>query len=457
VGNKESADTVTDENDDKTIVGYYYEDDEGGSVMVTADKLPTDNDHSYTPVYSDDEIISNTKGGLQLLNPAIESTLTELTFQDYENYKSIYDNFEETSVYSELESTKILDVEVTPVLTTANYFDNNNIKVQGGFTEKMCNKNQRTAIISKTFANEHFYGKTAVNQTFKLNDKRYKVVGIYDDKSDTFNDVFKDNKERIYLNYTGYEGYEEEVIDAISWSADSKIAREMQKSSFVNFQKLNYDEKNLAVDTFGCILLFVLSVTAIVYLMKLWFANMSNIAKFFKSKMSKGYLENVLVHNAVGIALRLLAFVSLPALMVLSVVLSFTDFHIVESYIHKENLFNISYMIDTLISTLQRENGSSFGGNPYFFNLYNGTLAILFIFTVVIVVLFFIWFYMYCQLGRENTLKRMSFIAVFFVVTIVSMISCFVNGTSYIFFTISGFLTGIMILKFIRDRVIKKG
>jgi hypothetical protein len=450
----EEEQNQSEDTESKTIVGYYYQDDEGSVYMVSSDELPKDNRYEYTPVYSDDQIITNTKGGLQLLNPAIKTTLTELTFEDYENYLKLYDNMDETSAYCELEEATVEDEQILPALVTKNYFENNNITVQGGFTNTMVEKNQRTAVVSKTFGQKLFYGKSPINKTFKMNGVRYKIVGVYDDKNDSLNNIFKDGKERIYLNYTGYSGYENETIDAISYDGNSKIARNMVMCSFKNLEKLNFDEKNLAVNSFGSVVLFIVSMVLIVYLLKLWFINLNNSVDYIKNNHKNKYFGEMLVHNSWGLAIRLLFFIGLPLLIVLTLWLSFKDFHIVESYIHKENLFNIGYMFDTLINTIQKESCTTFSGNTYFLNLYNGTLIMLFGITLIFAILFFIWFYLFSQLNRNNILVRTVAVASFFVIAVVSMISSFVNSTTYIFYTITALLTGVMLLKTIRDKII---
>ncbi|MGN1131702.1 MAG: hypothetical protein ACI4RL_02260, partial [Ruminococcus sp.] len=132
------------------------------------------------------------------------------------------------------------------------------------------------------------------------------------------------------------------------------------------------------------------------------------------------------------------------------------NFHIVYNYIDTENLFSVSHMLDTLGAVLGKEHTTLFGGNTYFTNLYNGTLLILLGITPVIIALFFFFYYLFCSISKESQVAKFIVITVFAVVTIIALIYSIITGLSYAFFEIIALITGVLILKIIKEYVIKK-
>ena len=161
-------------------------------------------------------------------------------------------------------------------------------------------------------------------------------------------------------------------------------------------------------------------------------------------------------HYFPSLLLRLLIFLALPAGIFLLFILCFRNFHIVYNYIDTENLFSISHMLDTLGTVLGKEHTTLFGGNTYFTNLYNGTLLILLGITPVILALFFFFYYLFTQIAKENKMAKFLVVAVSVVVTIIALIYSIITGLSYALFEITALITGVLILKIIKEYVMKK-
>lgn len=403
---------------------------------------------------SDQQYIITDDGTRLPAYSAIKSSHIPVTFSDYQDYLKMYEDLQDTAVYSELEETTVKDKSVTPVLINENYLNYSSISYTGeGITRQMTDKKQRAAVISRTFAQKYFYGESYINKTFKMNGVRYKVTGVYDDKNQRLNNFFKDGRERIYICYTGVDGYETREIDYIGAVEGTRAAQQLSMADFMGLTGINYSEKNLAVHSFGCIILFVLSLTAIVYLMRLWVYGVCSTGRFLKQKNKAYYAGGLVIHNAGQLALRFLVLAGLPALMAGLVILSFKDFHIVSYYIDKENLFSVSAMLENLISVMQRENTFVYGGNPYFINLYRGTMLILPVAMVVFFALFAFWFYSFINLSKKFRRTKPAVIILFFAMGVSSMISCFAEGTSNIFWISVTLLTLIMFLIYVRDRI----
>lgn len=410
---------------------------------------------TFTSVLNNYKVQSkNTIKSLQNVKSMGKSTFT---VKDYENILETYEDLNDIAICGDLDSKTVKDKTVTPVLINENYLSYNNFSVEGeGITAEMIKNNSKTAVIGKTFAKKNFYGKTAIGKTFKLDGIRYRVTGIYDDKNDWLNNLFKDEKERIYINYSAFDNYESLKIDTISCIDNTRASRQFDYMGIENFKRVDFDERNMAVNDFTVIISFILTVIIAIYLLRLWLYSLGSTGRFLKASHSKNYLFPMIKHNFPSLLLRLLIFLALPVGIFLLFILCFRNFHIVYNYIDTENLFSVPHMLDTLGAVLGKEHTTLFGGNTYFTNLYNGTLLILLGITPVILSLFFFFYYLFCSISKESNLVKYIVIADFTAVTITSLIVSLTTGLSYSFLEISALITGILILKSIKGYVTNK-
>lgn len=379
------------------------------------------------------------------------------TIKDYEKLVKLYEDFKDTSFCSELSEATVNNTKITPVLINHNYLKYNNISyTDEGITIVMEKEKSKTAVVSKTFGNKIADGKSPIGKTFKIDGERYRITGVYDDKKGTVNDFFKDNKERVYINYTSTDNYEKEKLTAVSCVDGSNSRNQFYFLGFDNFQKVNFDEKNLAVNDFTAIISFILTVITSVYLIRLWLNNLGSTYRFIKEKHNENYLGKFITSNLPSLIIRLIIFLILPLAIFVLCYIALKDFHLVYNYIDKENLFSISHMLNTLSSTIQTEHSTLMGGNPYFLNLYNGTLVLGVIFLPIILLLFFFTYYLFNQVGKESKGAIYLITASFIVITIISLIVAFVSDSSFTFLQIIFFVTALFIAKCLKDYFIRK-
>lgn len=382
---------------------------------------------------------------------------SKATIKDYEKLVKKYEDFKDTSFCSELSTTSVNNTKITPVLINHNYLKYNNISyTDEGITNVMEKGKSKTAVVSKTFGKKIAEGKSPIGKTFKINNERYRITGVYDDKKGTVNDFFKDNKERVYINYTSVSNYEKEKLTAVSCIDGSDSRRQFYFLGFDNFQRVNFDEKNLVVNDFTAIISLILTIITSVYLIRLWLNNLGSTYRFIKEKHNENYLCKFIRNNIPSLILRLIIFLILPLAIFVLCYIALKDFHLVYNYIDKENLFSISHMLNTLSSTIQTENSTLMSGNPYFINLYNGTLVLGVIFLPIILLLFFFTYYLFNQVGKESKVAMYLITASFIVITIISLIVAFISDSSFTFLQIIFFITALFIAKCLKDYFIRK-
>ena len=382
---------------------------------------------------------------------------SKATIKDYEKLVKKYEDFKDTSFCSELSTTSVNNTKITPVLINHNYLKYNNISyTDEGITNVMEKGKSKTAVVSKTFGKKIAEGKSPIGKTFKINNERYRITGVYDDKKGTVNDFFKDNKERVYINYTSVSNYEKEKLTAVSCIDGSDSRRQFYFLGFDNFQRVNFDEKNLAVNDFTAIISLILTIITSVYLIRLWLNNLGSTYRFIKEKHNENYLGKFIRNNIPSLILRLIISLILPLAIFVLFYIALKDFHLVYNYLDKENLFSISHMLNTLSSTIQTETSTLMGGNPYFLNLYNGTLVLGVIFLPIILLLFFFTYYLFNQVGKESKVAMYLITASFIVITIISLIVAFISDSSFTFLQIIFFITALFIAKCLKDYFIRK-
>ena len=382
---------------------------------------------------------------------------SKATIKDYEKLVKKYEDFKDTSFCSELSTTTVNNTKITPVLINHNYLKYNNISyTDEGITNVMEKEKSKTAVVSKTFGKKIAEGKSPIGKTFKINNERYRITGVYDDKKGTVNDFFKDSKERVYINYTSVSNYEKEKLTAVSCIDGSDSRRQFYFLGFDNFQRVNFDEKNLVVNDFTAIISLILTIITSVYLIRLWLNNLGSTYRFIKEKHNENYLCKFITSNLPSLILRLIIFLILPLAIFVLFYIALKDFHLVYNYIDKENLFSISHMLNTLSSTIQTETSTLMGGNPYFLNLYNGTLVLGVIFLPIILLLFFFTYYLFNQVGKESKVAMYLITASFIVITIISLIVAFISDSSFTFLQIIFFITALFIAKCLKDYFIRK-
>ena len=415
---------------------------------------PEENFNGSDRLQNKGDVIYNNNGDEVEKYQAIKSVLTEVTFADYEDYLEMYEDMNQTAVYAMLDETEVKDAKVTPVLVNENYFEFNGISVQGeGITQKMINKKLRKAVISRSFAEEHFYGQSYIGKTFKLDGTRYQVSGVFEDKTDSFNAFCDDGREEVYLCYSGYEGYSEITLDYISAVCGTKGERWLKKADFVNLERIDFNEKNPCVNSFGSLVLTLLAVIMAVYILKVWFYSMGSLGRFTKEKLQKNYFLGFIRQNPVKILLRVLIIVGLPALLAASLYLAIYDFRIVTYYIDAENLFGISAMLDNLSAVLGRESTFAYGGDTYKINLYNFTLTVQLLLVVAIFAVVGFWFNSFASFNKESKTASVAVISALFIVSAAAIIVYLVTGGSYIFAVGTAYMAIIILFKHIRDNL----
>ena len=373
------------------------------------------------------------------------------TIGDYEALLNSYEEIQDSGFYSELSNQKVYSAKVTPVLTNSNYLRINNISYTGeGFTEAMVKQGLSTVIVGKSLANKYFYGDRAIGRTFKMSGTRYRITGIYDDKNDVLNNLFKDGKERIFINYTGYNNYKNQVVHQLSCTADSKAYNKFAGAGLKNFVRVSFEEKNMAVNDFTVIISLILIFVISVYLIKLWIYSLKSTTLFFHKKLEKNYVFKMLASNVPSLLIRSLIIIGIPVGLFFLVIFVTSDFHIVYNYIDRENLFDISFMIKKLAEVLGNERAMVYGGNPYFINLYNGTLLILAGLTPIVTTMFFFFFHSLVNLSEERNPKYI-IAGIFLIISVISAITSLVGGVGYSFLQITLLITAVLVLKCVRD------
>lgn len=379
---------------------------------------------------------------------AIKQQLTELTFSDFKDYTEIYPDIADAGIYAALDKTTVKDVEVMPLLVNENYLKNLGVKLEGeGITQAMIDKCQRKAVVTRSFAEEHFYGETYLGKTFKMNEKRYQISGIIDDKKDTLNSFFSDGSEKIYIPYTVNKKNWDIKLDYLSAVKGTKCERLLKKAVFLNLERVDYTVKNPSVKAIGSAVMFLFGLIASVYLFKLWIFTAKCLKKSVGDGFDKYYLGGVLKHRAFTILFEVLSVIAIPLAILAVLYTSIYDFQVVRYYLDNENLFSLSAIFTNLSSVLAKESSFAFAGDVCRINMYNNSLLFEFMLALVICPLAGLWLYSFGIISKTNRAFAEFATVIMFWIAFVALTVWLVYEQSPVFFVCTAFVTVAMMIK----------
>ena len=177
------------------------------------------------------------------MNYNLKSDIQPLIIEDIENWPERI-SFDKVSLCAELEETNVKAETVTPVLTNENYFEIYNHKLIGnGFTKENIENKDKVAVIGSSLALKLFFYSDAVGETITLDNETYKICGVIEENENIINSLSSDGKQRIYIPYTCYSGYQDVEVSTISYGNKSFSAPLIEQTNLSQYHSTNFSEK----------------------------------------------------------------------------------------------------------------------------------------------------------------------------------------------------------------------
>lgn len=326
--------------------------------------------------------------GVTQMNYNLKADKKPLTVKDM-NKLSDRISFNQVSFCAELDEAKAKEEAVMPVLTNEFYFEIYRQRLNGdSITEENIKNKDKVVVIGSDLALKLFFNADAVGKTITLNNQNYTVCGVFRENESIINSLSSDGKQRVYIPYTCYSGYEKCEVNIISYDNQANSVPLIEQMDLSQYYSTNFSEKAKVIKNFEHIIYLILFVVLCILSLRLWYKICKKLIKDIKENLNENYFLNSLKLILIKYVLLIITALGIPALLLTIFFLSDFSIFIIPKYIPYDNIFDASYYLNTIIENAHILNSLSLTGNTYFIKLYSNTfdiacwLIILFILTL---------------------------------------------------------------------------
>lgn len=330
------------------------------------------------------------------MNYNLKSDEKPLTVKDMNNLSDRI-SFNQVSFCVELDETNVKEETVTPVLTNEFYFEIYGQKLNGNsITEENIKNENKVAVISSSLALKLFFNTDAVGKTITLNDEVYTICGVIQESENIINSLSSDGKQRIYIPYTCYSGYENCDVYTISYDNSASSAPLIEQMKLSQYHSTNFSEKANVIRNFENIIFLILFIALCFLALRLWYRICKKLIKDIKENLSENYILNSLKSIPIKYVLLAITAFGIPVVLLIIFFLSDFSIFIISKYIPYDNIFDVSYYLNTIIENSNMANNLALTGDTFLINLYSNSFYLLIwhviIFAIILIaVLSVIW------------------------------------------------------------------
>ncbi len=322
------------------------------------------------------------------MNYNLKSDEKPLTVKDMNNLSDRI-SFNQVSFCVELDETNVKEETVTPVLTNEFYFEIYGQKLNGNsITEENIKNENKVAVISSSLALKLFFNTDAVGKTITLNDEVYTICGVIQESENIINSFSSDGKQRIYIPYTCYSGYENCDVYTISYDNSASSAPLIEQMKLSQYHSTNFSEKAKVIKNFEHITYLILFIALCFLALRLWYRICKKLIKDIKENLSENYILNSLKSIPIKYVLLAITAFGIPVVLLIIFFLSDFSIFIISKYIPYDNIFDVSYYLNTIIENSNMANNLALTGDTFLINLYSNSFSLLIWHVIIFAIIF---------------------------------------------------------------------
>lgn len=322
------------------------------------------------------------------MNYNLKSDEKPLTVKDMNNLSDRI-SFNQVSFCVELDETNVKEETVTPVLTNEFYFEIYGQKLNGNsITEENIKNENKVAVISSSLALKLFFNTDAVGKTITLNDEVYTICGVIQESENIINSLSSDGKQRIYIPYTCYSGYENCDVYTISYDNSASSAPLIEQMKLSQYHSTNFSEKANVIRNFENIIFLILFIALCFLALRLWYRICKKLIKDIKENLSENYILNSLKSIPIKYVLLAITAFGIPVVLLIIFFLSDFSIFIISKYIPYDNIFDVSYYLNTTIENSNMANNLALTGDTFLINLYSNSFSLLIWHVIIFAIIF---------------------------------------------------------------------
>lgn len=322
------------------------------------------------------------------MNYNLKSDEKPLTVKDMNNLSDRI-SFNQVSFCVELDETNVKEETVTPVLTNEFYFEIYGQKLNGNsIAEENIKNENKVAVISSSLALKLFFNTDAVGKTITLNDEVYTICGVIQESENIINSLSSDGKQRIYIPYTCYSGYENCDVYTISYDNSASSAPLIEQMKLSQYHSTNFSEKANVIRNFEHIIFLILFIALCFLALRLWYRICKKLIKDIKENLSENYILNSLKSIPIKYVLLAITAFGIPVVLLIIFFLSDFSIFIISKYIPYDNIFDVSYYLNTIIENSNMANNLALTGDTFLINLYSNSFSLLIWHVIIFAIIF---------------------------------------------------------------------
>lgn len=322
------------------------------------------------------------------MNYNLKSDEKPLTVKDMNNLSDRI-SFNQVSFCVELDETNVKEETVTPVLTNEFYFEIYGQKLNGNsITEENIKNENKVAVISSSLALKLFFNTDAVGKTITLNDEVYTICGVIQESENIINSLSSDGNQRIYIPYTCYSGYENCDVYTISYDNSASSAPLIEQMKLSQYHSTNFSEKANVIRNFENIIFLILFIALCFLALRLWYRICKKLIKDIKENLSENYILNSLKSIPIKYVLLAITAFGIPVVLLIIFFLSDFSIFIISKYIPYDNIFDVSYYLNTIIENSNMANNLALTGDTFLINLYSNSFSLLIWHVIIFAIIF---------------------------------------------------------------------
>lgn len=322
------------------------------------------------------------------MNYNLKSDEKPLTVKDMNNLSDRI-SFNQVSFCVELDETNVKEETVTPVLTNEFYFEIYGQKLNGNsITEENIKNENKVAVISSSLALKLFFNTDAVGKRITLNDEVYTICGVIQESENIINSLSSDGKQRIYIPYTCYSGYENCDVYTISYDNSASSAPLIEQMKLSQYHSTNFSEKANVIRNFENIIFLILFIALCFLALRLWYRICKKLIKDIKENLSENYILNSLKSIPIKYVLLAITAFGIPVVLLIIFFLSDFSIFIISKYIPYDNIFDVSYYLNTIIENSNMANNLALTGDTFLINLYSNSFSLLIWHVIIFAIIF---------------------------------------------------------------------
>lgn len=322
------------------------------------------------------------------MNYNLKSDALPLTIADIEKLSERI-SFDGVSFCAELEETSVKAETVLPVITNESYFEIYNHKLIGkGFTKENMENKDKVAVIESSLALKLFFNTNAVGKTITLNDEVYTICGIINEDENIINSLSSDGKQRVYVPYSGYKEYKNCEVNIIAYDNKSFSAPLIEQMNLTQYHPTNFSEKAKVIKNFEHIIFLILFIALCFLALRLWYRICKKLIKDIKENLSENYILNSLKSIPIKYVLLAITAFGIPVVLLIIFFLSDFSIFIISKYIPYDNIFDVSYYLNTIIENSNMANNLALTGDTFLINLYSNSFSLLIWHVIIFAIIF---------------------------------------------------------------------